>query len=381
MSQRTGRWVKFAGAIGLVVVLVGLAVGATTVAGLLTTPREADPDFRNNQVLAVEGDLVTIGAGTGSSLSGSRWGLRSDDGHLRMTELVELDGDRVTWRVEGPPEAIPEPGDAVGVDLVVAAGDPMAAVGLAFESVTIDGPLGPLPTWVVPGTADHRGTVVYVHAAESSREEATRYLPALTAAGWDVIVPTYRGDEGAPPWPEGRTLLGTRAWVDLEAVVDGTTTDDDQVVLFGASLGAAMIGQFMDRSELSDRVDGIVLDGALLSLDATMRTEAARSGVPDLLAPVLLPLGQLVADVRYGLDSGSLEQVAADGTFRVPTLVILAGRDVRAPAEPVERLARLEDEVQVARFETAGHIRAWNAEPQRFEQVLTDFLNDLTQRS
>ena len=113
MSLRTARWLKIAGVAVVVVVLAGMLMGANAVSDLLTTPRLVDPEFRNNQVHAVDGDLVTINAGTGSSLAGSRWGLRSDDGHLRMVELVELDGDRVTWRVEGPSDAFPAPGDAV----------------------------------------------------------------------------------------------------------------------------------------------------------------------------------------------------------------------------------------------------------------------------
>lgn len=379
MALRTARWLKVAGAVVVVVVLAGLVIGANAVSDLLTTPQLVDPEFRNNQVHAVDGDLVTIGAGTGSSVAGSRWGLLSDDGQLRMVELVERDGGRVTWRVEGPSEAFPEPGDAVLVYPAVDPGDPSRALDLPFESVTVDGPVGPVPTWVVPATSDRRGTVVYLHGAGSSREEATRYLPALTSAGWEVVVPAYRGDEGegAAPWPEGRFLLGTRAWADLEAVVAVTTADDDVVVLFGASLGGAMIGQFMDRSPLAGRVDGIVLDGPLLSLDATMRFHASRVGVPDLLAPVLVPLGQLVADVRHGMDSASLEQVADDGTFDLPTLLIICGQDMQEPIEPMEQLARLEDQVQVARFETAGHLVAWNHEPQRFERVLTDFLDAL----
>lgn len=378
MARATRRRLAAASAVVVVVVLVGLLVAGNVVADLLTVPSTADPAFRNNEVVAVDGDLVTIGAGTGSSLPGSRWGLRSDAGHVQMVELLELDGNAVTWRVEGPADAIPKPGDAVGVDLVVAPGDPMAAVGLPYETVTVDGPLGPLPTWRVPAIGEQRGTLVYVHAAGSTREEANRYLPALTAAGWDVVVPAYRGDPGAPAWPDGRNLFGTDAWTDLEAVIADTTAYDDRVVLFGASLGGSMIAQFMDRSPLADRVEGIVLDGAMLSLDAIMRLQAGRNGVPDLLAPVLLPLGQLVADARWQLDSSSLEQVTDDQTFRVPTLAIVAGRDTQEPSEPVEELALLVDEVRIERFETATHIRAWNAEPRRYEQVLTDFLADLT---
>lgn len=377
MARRTGRRIAAVAAVVIVLALVGLLVAGNVVAGLLTEPRTADPAFRNNEVVAVDGDLVTIRAGAGSSLAGSRWGLRSDAGHVQMVELVERDGDVVTWRVEGPVDAIPNAGDAVGVDLVVTPGDPTSAVGLPYETVNIEGPVGPLPTWVVPATSERRGTVVYVHAARSTREEASRYLPALTAAGWDVVVPAYRGDPGAPAWPDGRNLLGTRAWADLEAVIAETTQDNDRVVLFGASLGGAMIAQFMDRSELADRVDGIVLDGPLLSLDATMRLQAGRNGVPDLLAPVLVPLGQFVADVRWRMDSASLEQVADDATFRVPTLAIVAGQDTDEPAEPVEELARLVDEVRIERFDTASHIRAWNAEPERSEQVLTGFLDNL----
>ena len=376
MEARTARRLRLAGVGVLILALLALLVGGNVVAELLTTPAEDDPASRNNDVVAADGDLVTIRAGTGSSLPGSRWGLRSDEGYVRMVELVELDDDVVTWRVEGPTDAIPAAGDEVFVDAVFAPGDPTAAVGLPYDDVTIDGPIGPLPAWRVLAAGQRQGTVVYLHANGSNREEANRYLPALTAAGWDVLVPTFRGDRGAPAWPDGRNLLGTRAWADLEAVVAATTADE-RLVLFGSSLGGAIIGQFLDRSPLADRVDGVVLDGSMLSLDATMRAQAGSRGVPDLLAPVLLPLGQLVADLRFGLGSASLEQVADDGTFSVPTLIIVTGRDDREPPEPAEELARVVDGIRLERFETAAHIRGWNAEPMRYEQVLTGFLADL----
>ena len=49
-----------------------------------------------------------------------------------------------------------------------------------------------------------------------------------------------------------------------QAVFHGT---DDPVVLFGVSMGAALVGQYLDRDPDAAAVTGVVLDSPVLSLD------------------------------------------------------------------------------------------------------------------
>lgn len=75
-------------------------------------------------------------------------------------------------------------------------GDPEAALGLAFETVTVDTPLGPAPAWLVPGARDAADNAaegaglaaVYVHGVAGAREDGFRHLSVLHEAGLTVLL-------------------------------------------------------------------------------------------------------------------------------------------------------------------------------------------------
>lgn len=374
MGDRVRRFALHSAVVVAVVLLILLVAASVRFAGVLTAQPAGYPYGPNNRVLAVDGRLVTLEAGTGSSVPGSRWGLRSPNGYVRMLELVELGEDTVTWRTSGPSRQRPVIGAVVRVDEYLAIGDPAEARGLEFREVVVDGPLGEQPSWLVPAVGERVGTVVYVHGSGGTREEANRFLPAMVNSGWDVLVPTYRGDEGAPPAPGNRRTFGTTEWEDVEAAVDLVDDRPGALVLFGSSMGGAVVAQLLDRSALAPTVDGVVLDSPLLSLDAAIDLNAARNGIPRFAQPVLVPALQVAADLRYGIGTGALEQVEDDGTFGVPTLVLHGDADVEAPIESSRELAALVDTVRLEEFPDAGHLVAWNVDRSRYTRLLREHL-------
>ena len=74
-------------------------------------------------------------------------------------------------------------------------------LGLAFEEVTFDGPLGSYPAWFVPGSDST--WVLYVHGRATDRPECLRTLSVLAARGLPGFLVTYRNDVGAPRSPVG----------------------------------------------------------------------------------------------------------------------------------------------------------------------------------
>jgi pimeloyl-ACP methyl ester carboxylesterase len=377
---------RFAGHSALVLgvlLLILLVAASLRFAGVLTAQPDGYPYGPNNRVLAVEGELVTLSAGTGWSLPGSRWGLRSANGYVRMLQLVERTDETVTWRTSGPSRQRPIIGADVRVDEYLAIGDPREARGLEFREVVVDGPLGAQPSWLVTAVGERVGTVVYVHGSGGTREEANRFLPVLVEAGWDVLVPTYRGDEdeGGPAAPGNRRTFGTTEWEDVEAAVDVVDDRPGALVLYGSSVGGSVVAQFLDRSPLAPAVDGVVLDSPLLSLDDAIELNAARDGIPGFAEPVLVPTIQLAADLRYGVGTGSLEQVADDGTFDVPTLVIHGDADAEAPIANSRELATLVDTVRLEEFPGAGHLVAWNVDRSRYGRLLREHLGAVARSS
>ena len=375
---------SLAGAVGrLVLGLVVLALVVLLGAGWyfadqLTGPPTVRPFEQDTTVVAVDEGTVTLTT-TPDLATGGTWGLQLEDGgHVRLGAPVEVGPDEVVVEVLGTTDGPPAVGTAARVDEYWRVGDP-AAVDVAFEDVTVPGPDGDLPAWWAgDGEA---GTVVYVHGRGGTREEGLRFLPALDDAGWRTLLVTYRGDEGAPRADGDRTRFGTAEWADVDAALDWVVDRvgaDRPVVLFGSSMGGAVVGQVLDRSPQADLVNGVVLDSAVLSLDRTLDLQADLNGVPEVVEPALLPVAQAWADLLHGLDSGSLEQVADDGTFDVPVLLFHGARDDFVPFDQTLGLAEvLGDRATYVGVEGARHVRSWNVDRARYESELRSFLEAL----
>ena len=363
-----------------VVVLVGtvLLVAGWYFADELTEAPPVRPFVADTTVVDADEDTITLTT-TDDLRTGGAFGLQlPNDGYAELGGRTEDGGATVTYAVRSYADRVPRPGTVARVDEYWRVGTP-DDVGLAHEDVTTEGPLGEMVGWWVPG--GDRGTVVYVHGRGATREEALRFLPALTAQGWNVLVATYRGDEGAPPRRDGRLRFGTEEWVDVDAWVrwvQDRIGDEEPLVLFGTSMGGAVVGQFLDRSPVADDVDGVVLDSPVLSLDRTMELQADLAGVPAFAHPALVPTAELWADLLHGVDTSALEQTAADGTFDVPTLVFHGAEDDFVPWEPSLALAANAPTVEHVAIPGAGHARSWNVDRSAYEARLAELLDDVS---
>lgn len=68
--------------------------------------------------------------------------------------------------------------------------------------MTIPGELGPLPTWLVPATADT--WVVAIHGHDATRLRCLRPLAAIHALDVPTLVISWRNDGDAPDSPDRR---------------------------------------------------------------------------------------------------------------------------------------------------------------------------------
>ncbi len=366
---------------GLVVVLL-LALLATVgvawyFADQLTVPPTFGPWDRDTVVLDVRGDVLDLPA-EGFAAQAGRWGLElPDDGHVVLVEQVALTDEVASWRFEDAQGDGPTPDDPARVDEYAYQGDP-SVLGLPFEEIAVDGPLGDLPAWWVPGDGEPDGTVVFVHGHSATRQESLRFLGPIVGAGWNVLVLSYRGDDGAPALVDDRVRFGTQEWEDVDAAIAYVDArSPGPLVLFGSSMGGAMVAQTLDRSPLAETVDGVVLDSPLLSMDVLLGLQAELNGIPSWAAPVVLPVVQLIADVRFGMDSSGLEQTEDDGTFDVPVLLFHGDDDGYVPFESSEEFAEASAQVTWVRVLDAGHVRSWNIDPEAYDAALVAFLDQV----
>jgi uncharacterized protein len=309
-----------------------------------------------------------------------RLGLRWDDGHGVLGEVISVDGMRVRREFghrTGPPPICG--GDLaacppVEIDPYVYPNDP-TDVGLGFEEVVYDSPLGPTTAWLVPGETTGRWAVL-CHGWTAEKRELIRMLPSFHGRGYSTLVIDYRNDPGAPMDATGRHRFGLSEWGDLEAAVAFTGGRNvDHLVVGGCSTGAAVVMAFLERSEVASAVDGVVLDApnVILAEAVRHRTRERR------LTPLMIEFGLWMADLRWKIDWEATNYVQrADQILRVPTLVFHGTSDQVIPISVSRQLeARASEVVELVESPAAGHVMSWNADPERYEGYLTRFLDRL----
>jgi len=106
---------------------------------------------------------------------------------------------------------------------------------------------------------------------------------------------------------------------------------------------------------------------------------AADTELPLVSLPVPAPLtwtAKWIASLRFGIDWSEVDYVARAGEFTTPMLIIHGTEDHDVPISVSEEFADAAPAglVTLVPFEGAGHVRAWNTDPERYRQVLGDFL-------
>ena len=327
----------------------------------------------------VAGEAITItpDGDPGSLDQEGVFGLRWEGGYGQVSHIIGTDGDAVTRRfllISGGP-----PSQGTPAQLEVRAWPDPESAGLASQDVTVKGPLGDYPTWLVPGTRDTWAIVV--HGNSMSRLDGLRMVPITVDAGFPTLVPTYRNDVGAPQDPSGKLRYGLTEWRDLEAAVryalaNGAT----DVVLAGYSMGGGVIMAFLQRSKLRDDVRAVILDAPMLDFSATVDDNASREevvpGVP--LPSSLTAVAKQIAAWRFGVEWDQLDYLAngAKG-YDVPFLVFHGTADTTVPIATSDEFAKLRpDLVTLVRCPEAEHIACWNLDPQAYAAKVTSFLNE-----
>ncbi len=316
-------------------------------------------------------------------------GMFWDGGYAQVREVTGLAGTRVTRRFEmlagTPPPVCPgrsyDKCPRVGLGSYAYPSDP-GDVGLGFDSVEYESPLGLMGAWSVPASGSS-AWALHVHGWTANRREAIRLLRPINDAGWNSLVIEYRNDPGAPSDPSGMHRFGLSEWEDLEAAVAHLVAlGADSMALVGYSTGAAHAMAFLERSRLDQRIVALVLDSPNIDLERTVRHGSMGSRFPVVNLPVtsaITRLGMWMADRRWGVDWVATNYLSrAETTIKVPTLVFHGSADLRVPVSVGRDLASAAPHL-ITYHETpdAGHVMSWNADSEGYERRLTRFLRDV----
>ncbi|MDX1659423.1 MAG: alpha/beta hydrolase [Nitriliruptorales bacterium] len=338
-------------------------------------------------------DLVRIeavGAGT-VTLTGREaartgvWGLAWEHGYGQVGEILEVrsppehadDGQVVATRAFRQITGLPSADTDAALDAFAYPDDP-DVLGLAWEEIEFGSPVGEIPAYLFPAEGDT--WAVFVHGRSSRRHEAFRLIPTTHRLEMPSLAIAYRNDPDAPRSPDGRSHLGATEWVDLEcALTEAVERGAQRFVLIGFSMGGACVLNLLRRSELADRVVGVVLEAPVLDWIPVIRQAAEERGVPGPLLPVLLPTSLALASALTGVAWDDVNHLEDPARFTTPKLLIHGTDDDVVPVALGDALANARPEiVTYLRVPGAGHVRSWNTDPSRYEAAVERFLEQVT---
>lgn len=297
------------------------------------------------------------------------FGLAGAHAYHRVGEVIELrPGEAVREHLGG--RGVFVPGDMARMDPFAFEGDPAAALGLGFETVQVASPLGAMPAWFIPGSADT--WAVLVHGKGASRRETLRILPALVEQGLPCLAVTYRNDAETANSDDARYGYGRHEWQDLEAAVRYALDHGaGRIVLVGFSMGGAICMSFLAKSALARSVAGVILDAPMLDLRETVAHGATSAGIPRRA----LSLSNRVASHRYGLDWDEVDYLRGAGSIQAPILLFHGDADRTVPVATSDRLSEvLPHLVTYVRIPGAGHVQGWNVDRERYVAAVRTFL-------
>ncbi|MFL0360634.1 alpha/beta fold hydrolase [Curtobacterium flaccumfaciens] len=388
--QETAR---SAGFIALGAGLAAAAVGTAVIGGFVAAVARAvvTPDRKRNERVPIHAvdpvrKTVTIERTADTELQGrySLW-FGGGTGHMRVGEVLGTTDTTVTRRI-----------------IAIDAGDPTAArrgrwggwfyltpgeLDVPVEDVDIPTPNGPAPAWVVRADDPAAPWAVLVHGRGVTRAETIRAVPVFRAAGYSVVLASWRNDGVAPPSVDGRYGLGSTEWEDVDSVLRWLTAQDAQsVVLMGWSMGGAVVLQTLLRSRFAGMVDGVVLESPVVDWHAVLKSQSQLLRLPRPVRKVAqrllrTPVLHRLAGLQAPVDLRELDMVTRSDELTVPILLLHSDDDGFVPSSASHDLARARpDLVRLEIQTTARHTKLWNHDADWFDARILAWLTEVVQR-
>lgn len=256
-----------------------------------------------------------------------------------------------------------------------------ADAGLISRDVTIDTPVGSTPAWLVEGKGDRSTWAIHIHGMGSSRAGTLRGVQTAACMGYTSLVVSYRNDAEGPRAGKGRSTLGFKEAEDAEAAMGYAIKHGARrIVLFGWSMGAAIVLQLASRARDRDIIAGLVLESPVLDWVSTIKANCVRSGLPAVSGSLAVPWLTLQPLARItGLPTKvplrDLDWVARAAELPVPILIIHGNDDDSVPIRVSEALRELRPDLVELEAFNSGHSMTWNSNPERWRSIVTAWLS------
>lgn len=216
--------------------------------------------------------------------------------------------------------------------------------------------------------------VIHVHGRKASFAETLRNFQQFEELGFRQLAISHETDP--KPWGLGnaRSWLGAKEWQEVElAVKYALDSGAKEVILFGWSLGALFVGEFLRRSPFAQAVSKVIFDSPLIDFETTLRLQSRLSGMPaafgDFVYSVLQKSNMLGL---FGFRRRHIPTLIRD--LSKETLILYSNNDGYVSMSRMDEFAALNHDATIVEIPGARHCRLYNLDKARYQATIAGFI-------
>jgi len=234
-----------------------------------------------------------------------------------------------------------------------------------------------LTGWWIPHASAGGKCAILVHGYADAKVGAIAWAPTFHSLGWNILAIDLRAhgeSEGT------QSTAGFFERHDLNQVINqlrvARPRGTRQVVLFGVSLGAAVVAA---AAATRDDLAAVILESPFADFITAVKTHAAHMGMPGAL---FQNLSIRLAERLSGAAFNEIRPIDLIPKIPCPLLVIQSAGDPFLPTGDDERIRRAVASrpesfgPSACRTLPADHAMALAHDPERYRRMLHDFLAD-----
>jgi pimeloyl-ACP methyl ester carboxylesterase len=257
-------------------------------------------------------------------------------------------------------------------------------LGIPYEDVVIETPVGPAPAWLIPAARKSSRWVISVHGRGVRRQECLRAVEVIRRCGYTSLLVSYRNDGDAPQSADHRYGLGDTEWPDVDAALEYAIAHGaTEVVLMGWSMGGAISLQLATRSAHAGILRGIILESPVINWVDTINYQTDAQHAPRVVSSAARTLvssewARSLTGQAQPIDFDRLDFVARADELALPILLMHSADDGYVPPYASRSLALARpDIVTFDEFTIARHAKLWNYDAARFNDDIGGWLSRL----
>ncbi len=233
-----------------------------------------------------------------------------------------------------------------------------------------------LPAWWIPHPAGGEKTCIIVHGYGDAKVGGIAWAPMFRSLGFNVLAVDLRGHGEAGG---DFTSAGFYERHDLSRIIDQLRimrpTATRQVVLFGVSLGAAVVA---GTAAIRDDIDAVILDSPFAHFVHAAAAHGALIGLP------LVGFQRMTVRLAGWMIDADFDSVAPVNLIpKIPCPLMLihsaedpfvVGSDAQALAEAMDRRGESLSPTILWNVPGAFHVLGLETDPAGYEQKINDFI-------